>query len=102
MVEKIVIGDVARDKITKFEGVVVSRTEWINGCVRLQLQPRKLDKDGKPGDYQAFDIEQLELVKAKVVVPSRPHGGPMPSVERLKHPLNELQRSRMDRDPVRR
>lgn len=78
------LGDIAKDRITGFTGVVVAKTFWINGCIRLTLQPQKLKKgDGSPIDNQTFDCEQLEVVKQKVVEQSRPHGGPMPDIRRI-------------------
>jgi hypothetical protein len=56
------VGDTVHDTITGFEGVVVCRSEWLNGCVRLTVQPRKLH-EGKPIDSQTFDVEQLEPVE---------------------------------------
>lgn len=69
------LGDTARDTITGFTGVIISRHEYLNGCVRLSLQPKQL-KDGKPIECQTFDVEQLEL-KAKGPRRSpKPTGGP--------------------------
>lgn len=68
-------GDTVRDTITKFQGVVIAEHKYLNGCVRLSVQPIEL-KDGKPIDSIAFDIEQLELIedaKPRAVVPK---GGP--------------------------
>lgn len=72
------LGDVAKDTITGFAGVVIAKTEWLNGCVRLTLQSKEM-KDGKPIDSQTFDIEQLEFVKAKARVASNT-GGDRPNV----------------------
>ena len=58
---KIELGDVARDSITGFEGVVVARHEYQYGCVRFSVQPKALH-DGKPVDAQVFDEPQLVLV----------------------------------------
>ena len=69
------LGDKAKDSITGLTGIVVSRHEYLNGCIRLTLQPAEL-KDGKPVDCSTFDIEQIELIEvapAKTVTPS---GGP--------------------------
>jgi hypothetical protein len=55
------LGDLARDKISGFEGVITTWTNWLNGCVRVGLTPKKLH-DGKPIDSCVFDIEQVELV----------------------------------------
>ena len=69
------LGDTARDTLTGLTGAVVARHEYLNGCVRLSLQPNKL-KDGKPVDWSVFDIEQIELVKAAKPRRVLPSGGP--------------------------
>lgn len=75
------LGDEARCIVTGFKGIVSGRFEWLNGCVRCQLQPR-VGKDGKFRESKDFDIEQLEVVrKRKVVIAKKrkPIGGPMPT-----------------------
>lgn len=71
------VGDRARDKISRFTGIVVARTEWLNKCVRLTIQPEEL-KDGKPIDNHTFDEEQVELVDQGVhsTTKARQTGGP--------------------------
>lgn len=71
------LGDTARDQITGFTGVVVSRHEYLNGCTRLELQPAKL-KDDKPIASEVFDIQQLDLVKKTGArkATRKPPGGP--------------------------
>ena len=59
------IGQQAKDRITGFKGIVIARTEYLNGCARLAIQPTKLDKDGKPIDAQYFDEPQLESIRPK-------------------------------------
>lgn len=71
------LGDVAKDTITGFQGTVVAITYWLNGCVRVTLQSQEL-KDGKPLDPIGFDVEQLELVRAKEKPQGTRSGGPMP------------------------
>ncbi len=53
--------DEVKDIVTGFSGIVVAKTEWLNGCVRIGLQNAIL-KDGLPMDVQWIDEEQLELV----------------------------------------
>lgn len=53
------LGMTQTDPISGFTGVVVGRSEYLNGCVRYLLMARKLDNDGKPQE-QWFDEEQLE------------------------------------------
>lgn len=86
-------GDTARDTITGLEGVVVCKTQWIHGCLRIGLQPREV-KDGKPVEATYFDEPQLVLVskvEGRKVDTSTPQtaskpGGPRPSPERRADP----------------
>ena len=57
-----------RDKVTHFEGVAVSYTKFMHGCLRIALQG-KVDKEGKLVDPQMFDEPDLELVNTELVVP---------------------------------
>lgn len=70
------LGDKARDTITGYTGICIGRFEYLNGCVRIQLLPTKLDKDGKPGDGAVIDEPQLELVKRANRPLAKPSGGP--------------------------
>lgn len=63
MAQKLKFGDIAKDKITGFTGVVIARTMWINNCDRLTLQPREV-KDGKPIGCAGFDEPNLEFVES--------------------------------------
>lgn len=77
------LGDKVRDRVTYLEGIVVARTEWLNGCIRMTVQPQEL-KDGEPVKSSGFDIEELELVKANAVACKynqykKDTNGPMPS-----------------------
>ena len=72
------LGDTVKDEITGFTGVVICKSTWLNGCVRLMVQRTKLDKDGKPVPAESFDVEQLVLVKAAKGPAHAPAGGPMP------------------------
>jgi hypothetical protein len=58
------LGDIATDTITGFKGVVIARTEWLNGCRRYKLQPKELKKDGTPKDSSTFDEQQIALSKS--------------------------------------
>lgn len=78
------LGDRVRDRVTGFEGIVVARTTWLHGCVRLTVQPSGLDKDGKIQTAEGFDELQIEIL-GRGVVPATPEqvrpkmtGGPRP------------------------
>lgn len=81
------LGDEARDTVSGFTGVCVARTEWLNGCWRMTLQPRMLDKDGKPCETQTFDDFQLEVtVPKQQPVGSKETGGPRDAPTRARDP----------------
>ena len=84
------LGDEVKDSVSGFQGVVIAVTTWLNGCRRLVLQPKKLDKTtGKPYESVTFDVEQLVMVKAAKraePTPLRKVGGPHPSPERAELP----------------
>ena len=69
------LGDIVRDTVSGFEGVVIAEHQWLHGCKRLSVQPQKLH-DGKPIEAQCFDEPQLELVQARKVQGKRDTGGP--------------------------
>ena len=61
------MGMQVRDVVTGFKGVVVAETHWLNGCTRVQVQPRpKKGENSVPG-AESFDVEQLEVVNAAPV-----------------------------------
>lgn len=55
-------GDLVRDSVTGFTGVVTNRTQWMNMCNTYSVQPVDL-KDGRPQDPVGFDEPQLDLAK---------------------------------------
>lgn len=79
------LGDLARDTISGFEGIVTSKTEWLNGCVRIGLSPKRLH-DGKRIESEVFDIEQCELIEAAKKPAAPPSGGDRPSITRARDP----------------
>lgn len=60
------LGDEAKDAVTGFTGVAVSRTDYLNGCTRVCLQP-PIGDDGKLPQYETFDEPQLEVLTAQKV-----------------------------------
>lgn len=74
------LGDEVKDVITGFKGIIIYRTQWIHNCNVYGVQPKALDKDGKPPERQQFDEPQLELVEKEVHKASRDTGGPTTSM----------------------
>lgn len=86
------LGDELKDLVTGVIGVVVARTEWLNGCRRYTLD-RPKNKEGVVPDAISVDEQQTILVKAlKVNVGQplngkplvRPPGGPRPAPTRAR------------------
>lgn len=80
------LGDEVRDNITGLKGVAIGITRWLNGCIRVGVQPSGL-KDGKPIEAQWIDEPQLKIVKRqKVAGPKEEPGGPKPTPQRQRDP----------------
>ena len=58
------LGTKVKDMITGFEGVAVARIVYLNGCVQIQVQSKKL-KDSKIIKAEWIDEPQL-ICKDKV------------------------------------
>jgi hypothetical protein len=71
------LGQVVRDKLTKFQGIVMARTEYHTGCITYGVMPKELTKDGKPKDWEWLDETRLESTsKSKKL--EKGIGGPQP------------------------
>ena len=75
------LGETARDTISGYEGTVVARFEYLNGCIRYELMAKNKTKTDEPKGF-IFDEEQLERVGAKKKPKGRRSGGPMPTPPR--------------------
>lgn len=60
------LGDEVRDVISGFQGIAVARTDWIHGCIRINVQPA-VDSEGKLPESVSFDEPQLEVITAAQV-----------------------------------
>ena len=73
---KIKLGDKVKDTLTDLEGTVTARTEYLYGCVQIEVQPKEL-KDGKIVEAPWIDEPQLiklTPVKKKIQL-KRTYGG---------------------------
>lgn len=82
-------GDVVKDVVTGYTGMIIATTLWLNGCYRYVIQSQTLHKEtGKPIENESFDQNQLELLEAgvfrKAAKKDTTHetGGPRPDVTR--------------------
>jgi len=65
----VVLGTVAKNKITKYKGTIIGLVEYFNGCHQVILQT-EIDKDGKHIDAEQCDVAQLIIIPA--VPPTMP------------------------------
>ena len=63
---EIELGDKVKDKISGFEGIAVSRTVFINGCVQYGVVPR-VTKGEKYPEEVGIDEDSLIVVKKNTV-----------------------------------
>lgn len=64
------LGDRVKDKISKLEGIIVSRAEHLNGCARYWIQPEG-HKDGKPLEGTWVDEGSVIVIKPIAVKPTQ-------------------------------
>jgi len=81
------LGDKVEDVITGFKGIVIARSEWLNGCTRCAVQP-PVDKDGKHIEDVWIDEQQLVVIKKEGAENGGPvTGGGRPSPMRNSDPI---------------
>lgn len=76
------LGDEVRDRVTRFKGIIIARTQWITQCntYMVQKQLSRTEKDIR--DPESFDENRLVITKSfkvKVQGYTAP-GGPHPNV----------------------
>ncbi len=66
--DQIELGDEVKDIVSGFTGIATARTEFLNGCIRISIDP-PVDKEGKPVEGKWFDQEQIEVLQRGKVKP---------------------------------
>lgn len=77
------LGKSYRDIITGYEGIAVSRTEFLNGCVRVAIQAPGV-YEGKP--YESYVVDEPQLTELPTsLIPGGDMGGPQdtPSLPKI-------------------
>jgi len=74
------LGTVVREKITGFEGVVMSQCNYISGCVQYGIMSRKLTPEGKTSEWIYYDENRLTPTETVIhldeeEIPDTPIGG---------------------------
>ena len=79
MTKTIELGDRVKEKITGYTGIAICVAQWLNGCIRIVVQPEKL-KAGDRQEDQNFDVGALDIVKKGVFAPVTLTNVPAPKV----------------------
>ena len=63
--QEIKLGDQVKCKITGFTGTATARTEFLNGCIQINVAPKMKKGDVKIPDEIGIDEQSLEVVNKK-------------------------------------
>lgn len=79
---RVPLGVKAKDRISGFEGIVESRTQYLTGCNRIAMRKPGVKEDGGLYDLCGFDEPFVEIIDDDVVQPvverAKDSGGPQP------------------------
>jgi hypothetical protein len=59
------LGDKVTDNLTGFTGVAIARCEYLNGCIRYEIQSLTLEK-GQMAETIWIDEERISLILKKL------------------------------------
>lgn len=76
------LGDRVRDVVSGFIGIVVGKSQWINGCSTSGVKSEEL-KDGLPTEIQWFDDPQIKIEEKNVIECGIDPGGPVKNPKQL-------------------
>jgi len=68
------LGKKVKDIVTGFEGIAVSRVEYLNGCVQYGIKPKAKKGCIVLEDATYIDAQQLEVIGKGVTVETRSTG----------------------------
>lgn len=88
---EIKLGQEVRDKVTGFKGIAVGKTEYLQGCNRISVQP-KVNKEGGLVECESFDEPDLEVIGNGILPkpepkPKPPPCGPRKVASRMSEPI---------------
>jgi len=83
---KIELGDKVRCKYSGFEGTVVSKIEFINGCIQFGVTAENpKSKKFLPPEEVAIDSKSLEIIsKKRKPITDEENGGPIRKAPKLR------------------
>ena len=79
------VGNKAKDRLTNYKGIIVSRTEWITGCNTYGIQATI--KEGIIPDPQNVDEDSIKILQGGLSLKSKKikePGGPKNSYPKKK------------------
>lgn len=80
------LGNKYKDSISGFSGIATARTTYLTGCIRVCLEPTKLNKEGFPIEAW-FDEMMLRTLSGKKITGSNePPAGPSRTPVRRSNP----------------
>ena len=74
---KIELGQTYRDKVSGWQGVATARYEYLNGCVRYQIDGQ--DQDGLPKGFVFDEVQLVEPIMGQPLEKTGKTGGPRDS-----------------------
>lgn len=83
---KFTMGDLLKDNVSGFEGVVMAFTFYSTGCIHYGLAPQKLSKEGTLNEGEWLDQSRLTLARPDVVsfdIPAGTTSGPHPNAPQM-------------------
>jgi len=79
---KFKLGEILKDKITGFTGVVLGRAEYATGCIQYGLLSPKLNKEGESLPWHWIDQVRLITTGKKVKI-GKDDSGPAPAAPEI-------------------
>jgi hypothetical protein len=76
MKNRIQLGSKVRCQITGFKGIVISKLEYLNGCIQYGVKPPMGKKDLKMPECEYIDSQQLTVVGPGITLATDDTGGP--------------------------
>jgi len=57
------LGQIVKDKVTGFSGLVTARAYYLTGCTQYLITPTDLDRDGNIREGEWLDDSRVEIVE---------------------------------------
>jgi heat shock protein HspQ len=78
-------GEIVKDKVTGFEGVIMVRSDYYTGCNTYGLLSQETNESGTPKDWVWIDETLLDKTEKKNIFTEseKPDGGPHPNAPQI-------------------